>query len=157
MASHFWPHYLIFLQLFGHIGSGPKNAYFQASFLKNLCTQFKNKFVTPNYIFMLHMPHIFIFISYLTNKPFLEKLDLKYSFTIKVPEKNAFIGSCQCFQEIIMQNPKKILVNVDLSVPLLKQVKVVNLDIFFFKYKTFDLWAQLSTLIMNWCKIFWTD
>ena len=51
----------------------------------------KTKFSTSNYIFMLHMTQIKIFISNFTTNSV---------FTIKVPVKNAFLGSCHRFQEI---------------------------------------------------------
>ena len=31
IRAHFWPHFFAFCNIFGHIGSGPKNTYFKES------------------------------------------------------------------------------------------------------------------------------
>ena len=55
-------------------------------FIKNQITKkyfmtLKTKFGTPKYIFMLHIPQIFIFISYFDQqKHFWAKLDLQHGF-----------------------------------------------------------------------------
>ena len=57
---------------------------------------------------MLHMTHIFIFISYFDQQNnFGQNLTSNAVFTIKVPDKNPFLGSFYRFQQIIIL-PKQI-------------------------------------------------
>ena len=55
---------------------------------------FKTKFGNPNYIFMLHMTQIVTFISYFAQQRNGQNLTSNAFFTIGVPVKNAFLGSC---------------------------------------------------------------
>ena len=52
---------------------------------------------------MLHMTQILIFISCFDTKKMCGlNLTLNAFFTIGVPEKNAFLRCCHCFQEMII-------------------------------------------------------
>ena len=106
---------MFFWDYFGRIGPGPKNEnqISQTNFI-----MLKNKAGTSNYVFMLHMTHILIFISYFdTTNFFLAKFDKNGVFNNWGPVENAFLGSCHCFQEIfffakqICRAKKKLPVN----------------------------------------------
>ena len=68
---------------------------------------------------MLHMTQILIFISYFDKETcfFAQNLTLNAFFTIGVPEKNAFLGSCHRYQEIhiLPVEPKKKLHSMSIS------------------------------------------
>ena len=52
---------------------------------------------------MLHIAQILIFIYHIEQQNiFGQNLTSNAVFTIRVPEKNAFLGSCHSFQEIII-------------------------------------------------------
>ena len=59
VKANFWPHFFALKEaFFGNIESGPKNAYFYNHIPKFDSITLKTKFVTPNYIFKLHMTQI---------------------------------------------------------------------------------------------------
>ena len=81
------------MTLYAILGLGRKTPIFSESYLKkNYLFTFKTKFGTPNYILMLHIPKIVIFISDFDQKYIFEQIfTLNAIFTIRVPVKNVFL------------------------------------------------------------------
>ena len=103
IRAHFWPHFFAFWDLFGHNGSGTKNAYF-------LRIRFQNRFVTLEkkvvletiYLFYI-LPKFSYYVSTLTkNSNFGQKWTSKAVFTIGVPVKNAFLVVSRHFTNVII-------------------------------------------------------
>ena len=92
----FFLFFLRFWTLFAKLGVGKKNA----SYFRNQFRDFKN------YIFVLHITQMLIFVSYFdqTNY-FWQNLTSNAIFPIRIPVKNVFLGqNCQRHSNFVLQN-----------------------------------------------------